>query len=103
MACDAASSPCVWPVGGGHAGALIQARDWSRTPLGEIRQWPERLRAAADNCLVAAFASFVWWGPELIEFYHDPALAIVQAGHPDACGVPARQAWSDLSMAIGPA
>jgi two-component sensor histidine kinase len=36
-----------------------------------------------DNCLDAAFASFVWWGPELIQFYNDPALAIVQARHPD--------------------
>jgi two-component sensor histidine kinase len=93
MACDAASSPRVWPVGGGHAGALIQARDWSRTPLGAIGQWPERLRAAVDNCLAAAVASFVWWGPELIQFYNDPALAIVRARHPDAFGVPAREAW----------
>jgi two-component sensor histidine kinase/PAS domain-containing protein len=84
-------------------GALIQARDWSRTPLGEIGQWPERLRAAVDNCLAAAFASFVWWGPELIQFYNDPALAVVRARHPDAFGVPAREAWSDVWMAMGPA
>jgi two-component sensor histidine kinase/PAS domain-containing protein len=103
MASDAASSLRVWPVGGGRAGALIQARDWSRTPLGEIGQWPERLRAAVDNCLAAAFASFVWWGPELIQFYNDPALAIMRARHPDAFGVPAREAWSDVWMAIGPA
>jgi two-component sensor histidine kinase/PAS domain-containing protein len=101
MASDA--SPRVWPVGGGHAGALIQARDWSQTPLGEIGQWPERLCAAVDNCLAAAFASFVWWGPELIQFYNDPALAIVRARHPDAFGVPACEAWSDVWMAIGPA
>jgi two-component sensor histidine kinase len=103
MASDAASSPRVWPVGGGHTGALIQARDWSRTPLGEIGQWPERLRAAVDNCLTAAFASFVWWGPELIQFYNDPALAIVLARHPDAFGAPAREAWSDVWTGIGPA
>jgi two-component sensor histidine kinase len=35
MASDA-SSLRVWPVGGGHAGALIQARDWSQTPLGQL-------------------------------------------------------------------
>ncbi len=101
MASDVASG--VWPVGGGHAGALIQARDWSRTPLGDIGQWPDRLRAAVDNCLDAAFASFVWWGPELIQFYNDPALAIMRARHPEAFGVPAREAWSDVWTAIGPA
>jgi two-component sensor histidine kinase len=103
MASDVGSSLRVWPVGGGHAGDLIQARDWSRTPLGEIGQWPDRLRAAVDNCLDAAFASFVWWGPELIQFYNDPALAILQARHPQAFGVPAREAWSDVWTAIGPA
>jgi hypothetical protein len=103
MASDAASSLRVWPVGGGHAGALIQARDWCPTPLGEIGQWPERLRAAVDNCLAAAFASFVGWGPELIQFYNDPALAVVRARHPDPFGVPAREACSDVWTAMGPA
>ncbi len=59
MASDIASSLRVWPVGGGETGALIRTRDWSATPLGNIGQWPERLRAAVDNCLDAAFASFV--------------------------------------------
>jgi hypothetical protein len=101
MASDVASG--VWPVGGGHAGALIQARGWSRTPLGEIGQWPDRLRAAVDDCLDAAFASLLRWGHELIKFYNDPALAIMRARHPEGFGVPAREAWADVWTAIGPA
>jgi two-component sensor histidine kinase len=103
MASDIASSLPVWPVAGGETGALIRTRDWSRTPLGDVGQWPERLRAAVDNCLDAAFASFVWWGPELIQLYNDPALAIVRAKHPDVFGMPAREAWSDVWTTIGPA
>jgi two-component sensor histidine kinase/PAS domain-containing protein len=103
MASDIASSLRVWPVGGGETGVLIRARDWSRTPLGDIAQWPERLRAAVDNCLDAAFASFVWWGPELIQFYNDPARAIMQAKHRDGLGVPAPEAWFDFWTTIGPA
>ena len=102
MASDIASSLRVWPVGGGETGALIRTRDWSATPLGNIGQWPERLRAAVDSCLDAAFASFVWWGPDLVQLYNDQALAIVQANHPAVFGVPAREAWPDVWAAIGP-
>jgi two-component sensor histidine kinase len=102
MASDTASSLLVWPVAGGETGALIRAHVWSRTPLGDVGQWPERLRAAVDNCLDAAFASFVWWGPELIQFYNDPALAIVRAKHPNVFGMPAREAWSDVWTTMGP-
>lgn len=83
-------------------GALIRTHDWCATPLGAIEQWPERLRAAVDHCLDAAFASFVWWGPELIQLYNDRALAIVQAKHPAVLGAPAREAWSDVWLAVGP-
>src|SRR5262249_42276845 len=76
--------------------------DWSTTPLGNIGQWPERLRAAVDNCLDAAFASFVWWGPELVQLYNDPALSIVQGRHPAAFGAPVREAWPEAWAAIGP-
>jgi PAS domain S-box-containing protein len=97
-----ASHQGAWPVGGGETGALIRTLDWSATPLGHIGQWPERLRAAVDGCLDAAFASFVWWGPELIQLYNDSALAVVQAKHPAVFGVPAREAWSDIWTAVGP-
>jgi PAS domain S-box-containing protein len=99
---DIASHQGAWPADGGETGALIRAHDWSATPLGAIGRWPERLRAAVDNCLDAGFASFVWWGPELIQLYNDPALAIVQAKHPAVFGVPAREAWSDAWAAVGP-
>jgi two-component sensor histidine kinase len=102
MASDIASSHRGWPLHGGETGALIRARDWGATPLGEVCRWPERLRAAVDTCLDAAFASFVWWGPELIQIYNDAALPIMQARHPAAFGVPAREAWQDVWPAVGP-
>jgi two-component sensor histidine kinase len=102
MASDIASSRRGWPLHGGITGALIRAHDWAATPLGEIWQWPERLRAAVDTCLDTAFASFVWWGPELIQIYNDAALPIVQARHPAAFGVPAREAWREVWPAVRP-
>jgi two-component sensor histidine kinase len=89
MASDIASSHRVWPLRGGQTGALIRDRDWSATSLGNSARWPERFRAAVDTCLNAPFASFAWWGPELIQL-------IVQSRHPAVFGLPAREAWPDV-------
>jgi PAS domain S-box-containing protein len=101
-AVDMASHRGAWPADGGEMGVLIRAHDWSATPLGAIGRWPERLRAAVDNCLDMGVASFVWWGRDLIQLYNDRALVIVQAKHPAVFGVPAREAWSDVWPAVGP-
>jgi two-component sensor histidine kinase len=96
MASNIALSHRVWPLHGGQTGALVRIRDWSTTTLGNSAEWPERFRAAVDNCLDAPFPSFVWWGPELIQLYNDAALPIVQSQHPAVFGVPAREAWPDV-------
>jgi two-component sensor histidine kinase len=102
MASTIASSRRVWPLHGGETGALIRSRDWAATPLGDAGQWSERLRAAVDTCLDAAFPCFVWWGPEFVQIYNDAALPIVHARHPLVFGVPARDAWPDVWPAVGP-
>jgi two-component sensor histidine kinase len=102
MASYIASSQRAWPLHGGETGALLRARDWSATSLGDVGQWPERFRAAVDTCLDAGFACFVWWGPELVQIYNDAALPIVQARHPDAFGAPVREAWPEMWPAVSP-
>lgn len=91
-----------WPYGEGETAALICSHDWSKTPLGPITSWPERLRAAVDTALATAFATFVWWGEDLTQIYNDASLPILLAKHPQALGQPAREAWSDAWPAIGP-
>jgi two-component sensor histidine kinase len=39
---------------------------------------------------------WVWWGPELINFYNDPYLSIIGGKHPGALGQPARQVWAEI-------
>jgi PAS domain S-box-containing protein len=82
-------------------GALIRSFDWARTPLGPIGHWPQSLKTAIDVCLGSAFASYVWWGPELVQLYNDPALRIVRAKHPAALGAPACGTWADVWEAVG--
>ena len=91
-----------WPVGNGEMAERIRAHDWVLTPLRPTDTWPQSLRTAVDICLSSGFASYVWWGRDLIQFYNDPALAIVRAKHPASFGAPAREAWPDAWETVGP-
>jgi site-specific DNA recombinase len=42
-----------FPLGGGEMGALIRARDWSKTSLGPISAWPAHLKATISLMLPA--------------------------------------------------
>ena len=94
--------PSRWPVGGGEMAGLVRAHGWAATPLGPAEAWPQSLRTAVDTCLGSGFASFVWWGRDLIQVYNDAALAILRAKHPAAFAAPAREAWSDVWEVVGP-
>jgi two-component sensor histidine kinase len=39
---------------------------------------------------------WLWWGPELINFYNDAYLPIIGGKHPGALGRPARQVWAEI-------
>lgn len=58
-------------VGGGEMGARIRDFDWSGTPIGPPEGWPTSLRAILGVLLCARHPMFLWWGPELIQFYND--------------------------------
>lgn len=80
----------------GEMAHLIRQKDWSKTPPGSVEHWPQPLKTALAICLDSKFATYVWWGPELIQFYNDACIGILRAKHPAALGVPASQAWADV-------
>jgi signal transduction histidine kinase/ActR/RegA family two-component response regulator len=46
---------------------------------------------------------FLWWGPELIQFYNDAYLPSFGVGkHPAAMGQPGRECWPEIWPIIGP-
>jgi K+-sensing histidine kinase KdpD len=45
---------------------------------------------------------FVWWGPELINFYNDAYIPVLGARHPEALGQSAPKIWSEIWNVIGP-
>ena len=78
--------------------------DWSRTPLGSPDQWPQSLRTIISVILNSRFPMFLWWGPDLIQFYNDayrPSLGN-DGKHPSALGQRGEECWPEIWPVIKP-
>jgi len=83
-------------AGGGELGAAIRAFNWAATPLGPPQAWPRPLKTCLSIMLTSRQPMWVWWGPELINFYNDAYLPIIGSKHPGALGLPAREVWAEI-------
>jgi PAS domain S-box-containing protein len=95
-----------WPdflAGGGEMGALMRAYDWASHPIGAPDTWPQSLRTAIRIVLNTNHPMFIWWGPELFQFYNDACARTLDARqHPAALGARGREFWRELWHIIGP-
>lgn len=93
-------------VTGGHDASCMRERirafDWSNTALGPMEHWPQPLKTAVQIALDSAFATYVWWGPQLIQIYNDAVAVVLGDMHPSALGLPARECWAALWPRVGP-
>src|SRR5665213_909380 len=90
-------------AGGGEMAALTRAHDWSATPLGRPETWPQSLRTAVRILLNTNHPMFIWWGPELIQFYNDAYRQTMgPERHPSALGQRGRECWAEIWPIIGP-
>ncbi|MGC2775940.1 MAG: HWE histidine kinase domain-containing protein [Bradyrhizobium sp.] len=90
-------------AGGGEMGALTRAFDWSRTSLGPPDTWPQSLRVTVRLVLTSRHPMFVWWGPELIQFYNDAYRETMgPERHPSALGARGHECWAEIWDIIGP-
>jgi signal transduction histidine kinase/ActR/RegA family two-component response regulator len=90
-------------AGGGEAGALVRDIDWSQTPVGPAEQWPASLKAILGILLHSRHPMFLWWGPELIQFYNDAYLPSFGKGkHPAAMGQRGADCWQEIWPIISP-
>ena len=96
------SQPLDFCAGGGNAGALMRAHDWSDSPLGPPERWPQSLRTVVSLLLQSQFPMFVAWGPDLGFLYNDPYAEILGAKHPRALGRRFYDIWSEIWPDISP-
>lgn len=90
-------------TGGGEMGALMRAHDWAGTSLGRPDGWPQSLRTSIRLMLNTNHPMFIWWGPDLIQFYNDGYRRTMgPERHPSALGQRGRECWDEIWDIIGP-
>ena len=90
-------------AGGGEMGALMRAYDWASSPLGAPLLWPQSLRTAVRILLNTNHPMFIFWGPDLIQFYNDAySRTLGDERHPSALGACGRACWAEIWPLIGP-
>jgi PAS domain S-box-containing protein len=90
--------------GGGEMGALTREFDWSLNILGKPEAWPQSLKTTVSILLKSRLPMFLWWGPELIQFYNDayrPSLG-KDGKHPLALGQRGEDCWPEIWPVIKP-
>src|SRR6202011_4010609 len=66
-------------------------------------KWPQSLRVTVRLLLNTGHPMFIWWGPDLIQFYNDAYRRTMGAErHPSALGQRGRECWAEVWDIIGP-
>lgn len=83
--------------GGGEMGELIRAKDWSKTPLGHPKDWPQSLRTMVSVMLDNPFGMYIAWGKEYTQIYNDGYRPILgSTKHPQALGLSTRETFVEI-------
>lgn len=85
----------VFP-GSSEMAARMRAHDWSKTPLGDPRSWPEGLKIPLRMLLTSRFEMWLGWGEELNFFYNDSYIPTLGLKHPAMLGRPFREVWAEV-------
>lgn len=89
--------------GAGEMASRMRELDWAATPVGPVERWPGSLKTVVKTLLHSRHPMFLWWGPELIQFYNDAYVPSFGRGkHPGALGRPGRETWPEIWPIIGP-
>ena len=82
---------------GGETGGLIATRDWSQSPLGPIRDWPQSLRLALGLVLPSPVPMVMLWGEDGVMLYNDAYSVFAATRHPELLGSKVREGWPEVA------
>jgi PAS domain S-box-containing protein len=82
---------------------IVRNFDWNGTPLGPVESWSDTLITTVNLVLASRHPMFLWWGPELIQFYNDGYRPSIRDDkHPSAIGQRGTECWPEIWSIIGP-
>lgn len=67
-------------------GKALFAKDWSNTPLGPIKNWPQIFRTALQICLLSDSPASICWGVHQLFFCNDAWRNTFRNNHPSSFG-----------------
>lgn len=71
--------------------------------MGPVENWPQTLKTALGILYHSRHPMFIWWGPDLIQFYNDAYVPSFGIGkHPLALGQKGRVCWPEIWPIIYP-
>lgn len=88
--------------GGGEMGQLIREKDWSKTPLGDPKDWPQSLCTAVGIMLNNPFGMYIAWGKDYTQLYNDGYRPILgESKYPHAVGISTIETFAEVWHIIG--
>lgn len=90
-------------IGDGEMAELTRLFEWARTPVGPVEKWSDTLLTTVNLILASRHPMFLWWGPELVQFYNDGYRPSIRGDkHPGALGQRGIECWPEIWPIIGP-
>ena len=68
----------------GEIKEFILTKDWSKTPLGALKDWPESLTFAVELCLNSKFPIGIWWSKYLVSIYNESFRDLFHLKHAES-------------------
>jgi PAS domain S-box-containing protein len=95
--------PYTFLSGGGEMGQRIREYNWTDSSLGHPLDWPQSLKMSVRLMLSSRHPMFIWWGPDLIQFYNDGYRPSIGSDrHPNMLGKKGCESWAEIWPIISP-
>ncbi|KAF2431352.1 hypothetical protein EJ08DRAFT_713029 [Tothia fuscella] len=75
---------------------LLLEWDWASTPYGPLECWSPLLRLMSNLIIADPEPAAMYWGPQLLNFYNEAFVTILNEKHPKSLGEPYAQTWAEL-------
>jgi PAS domain S-box-containing protein len=82
---------------GSELSALIRRFDWSSTPLGPLRDWPQSLKTVTAMLLLSPTPIVLLWGERGTMIYNDAYSGFAGSRHPQLLGSDVRLGWPEVA------